>query len=241
MSKTTVDVLRLLREETSNIRLGVITNGSATVQRQKLAACGAASMMDVIFIGDDVETCLRTKQAFRDDDIDASVTKSGDDCESKLLHGEEKDDGGFPVKSAASSSSTTPIFIHRAKPCPSIFQAACAAVGCTPGEAIMVGDSLEMDVRGAENAGFAAGVLVTEGKDEEEEKEEGQHPHIVLSAQRLHDGDFKEKFTDDGESTACCARDTQMNKDGNASKALFLQCTTVSQVPNLLRERRLLF
>jgi hypothetical protein len=81
VSEETVEALRLLREETSNIRLGIITNGSAAVQRQKLAACGVASFVDVIFIGDDVETCLKTKKAFRDDDADDCVTKGGDDCQ----------------------------------------------------------------------------------------------------------------------------------------------------------------
>ena len=256
MSEKTVDALRLLREETSSIRLGIITNGSAAVQRQKIATCGVASLMDVVFIGDDAETCLKTKQAFRDDDAVACVTKGGDDCQGGPLYGEEKEDSvkaalekaaaetagllglGFPAQRAA--SSTTPIFIHRAKPCPSIFQAACSAVGCTPSEAVMVGDSLEVDARGAYCAGFAAAVLVMEGKD----KEESQQKNAAFAQRHHENGNRKRSATDDEDgdnTTACCARDLKMNRNGNSSKIIFLQCSTVSQVPNLLREQRLLF
>jgi FMN phosphatase YigB (HAD superfamily) len=257
MSKGTVNALCFLREETSNIRLGVITNGSAKVQLQKLAACGVASFVDVVFIGDNMEASAKTKQVFIDNDVDACIIEGG--CESKLLPGEEKDDGvkataekaaaeastwlelGFPAQRAASSSSssTTPIFIHRAKPCPSIFQAACAAVGCAPSEAVMVGDSLEMDICGAESAGFAAAVLVTGGK----KGEESQQKKADFVQRHHEDGNENRSTTDDDDdgdtSTACCASD--VNKNGIDSKTLFLQCRTVSQVPSLLRERRLLF
>ena len=256
VSEKTVEALRLLREETSNIRLGIITNGSAAVQRQKLAACGVASFMDVIFIGDDVQSCQKRKQTFRDDDADDCVTKGGDDCQGGPLYGEEKEDSakaaaekaavgavawlglGFPAQRAASSSANTPIFIHMAKPCASIFRAACAAVGCAPSEAVMIGDSLEMDVRGAESAGFAAAVLVTEREDEEESQ---QQKNADLAQCHHGDGNSKRSASDnDGgdNTTVCCDRDL---KNGKNSKTLFLQCSTVSQVPNLLRERRLLF
>lgn len=46
-----------------------------------------------------------------------------------------------------------------AKPAPRIFELALAAVGCAPGEAIMVGDSPTADVLGARGLGIAAALL----------------------------------------------------------------------------------
>lgn len=44
----------------------------------------------------------------------------------------------------------------RAKPDPAIFHAACAALGVAPAEAVYVGDDLQLDVAGAQNAGMRA-------------------------------------------------------------------------------------
>jgi HAD superfamily hydrolase (TIGR01549 family) len=44
----------------------------------------------------------------------------------------------------------------RAKPDPAIFHAACAALGVAPAEAVYVGDDLQLDVVGAQNAGMRA-------------------------------------------------------------------------------------
>ncbi|KAK9808567.1 hypothetical protein WJX73_010020 [Symbiochloris irregularis] len=46
------------------------------------------------------------------------------------------------------------------KPAAGIFLAACQVCGCTPDEAMMVGDSLEADIQGGVNAGLAATVWV---------------------------------------------------------------------------------
>ncbi|OFA02277.1 HAD family hydrolase [Duganella sp. HH101] len=44
----------------------------------------------------------------------------------------------------------------RAKPDPSIFLAACAAMGVAPADAVYVGDDLRLDVQGAQRAGLRA-------------------------------------------------------------------------------------
>ncbi len=49
------------------------------------------------------------------------------------------------------------------KPAPEFFQAACADLGCTPAQTVMVGDDVEADVSGATAAGLQ-GVLVQTGK-----------------------------------------------------------------------------
>ncbi|XP_032819861.1 N-acylneuraminate-9-phosphatase [Petromyzon marinus] len=46
------------------------------------------------------------------------------------------------------------------KPAPSAFHACCGLLGASPCRCVMVGDSLECDVRGAQAAGFAAAVWV---------------------------------------------------------------------------------
>jgi putative hydrolase of the HAD superfamily len=53
--------------------------------------------------------------------------------------------------------------VGAAKPDVRLFEAALAAAGCGPGEAIHVGDSLENDVAGATAAGIAALLLVRSG------------------------------------------------------------------------------
>jgi putative hydrolase of the HAD superfamily len=46
--------------------------------------------------------------------------------------------------------------IGACKPAPELFAAACAALGCAPENTLHVGDSLEMDLRGAQSAGLQA-------------------------------------------------------------------------------------
>jgi HAD superfamily hydrolase (TIGR01458 family) len=50
------------------------------------------------------------------------------------------------------------------KPSPDFFSSALASMGCTPGEAVMVGDDAEADVAGSLNAGFGCALLVRTGK-----------------------------------------------------------------------------
>lgn len=51
-----------------------------------------------------------------------------------------------------------------AKPDPAVFRAALAEAGCTSGEALFVGDSLENDVRGAEAVGMRAVLIARDGR-----------------------------------------------------------------------------
>jgi len=67
------------------------------------------------------------------------------------------------------------------KPHPSIFEAALASAGVAPGEAVMVGDSLKADVRGALNVGMRAVWLRRSGDDSAE------RPAHVPMIRRLHD------------------------------------------------------
>ena len=55
------------------------------------------------------------------------------------------------------------------KPAPGFFQAAVAALGCEPSEAVMVGDDVEADVNGAIAAGLQ-GILVETGKFRAEDR-----------------------------------------------------------------------
>jgi HAD superfamily hydrolase (TIGR01458 family) len=50
------------------------------------------------------------------------------------------------------------------KPSPDFFSSALASMGCTPAEAVMVGDDAEADVAGSLNAGFECALLVRTGK-----------------------------------------------------------------------------
>ncbi|MEX2193791.1 MAG: HAD-IA family hydrolase [Thermoleophilaceae bacterium] len=52
-----------------------------------------------------------------------------------------------------------------AKPAPAVFVAALELAGCTPEEAVFVGDSLENDVRGAAACGIRAVLLARDGEE----------------------------------------------------------------------------
>lgn len=62
-------------------------------------------------------------------------------------------------------SFTTSEEVGATKPNPRIFQAAVAKAGCSPGEAVHVGDLPEKDIRGAKAAGLMA-ILVGPGVDD---------------------------------------------------------------------------
>ena len=109
----------------------------------------------------------------------------------------------------------------------------------------MVGDSLEMDIRGAANAGFAAAVLVTGGNDKEGAQQRIKAGFGQCQRDDDHD-DKKGNATDDdddgGESSVTCfANDPKRSGSGSNIKTLLLQCSTVAQVPILLRRRQMLF
>lgn len=75
--------------------------------------------------------------------------------------GELSLDAGPFVAALAFASRREPVVLG--KPSRDFFDAALASMGCAPGEAAMIGDDVESDVGGAQEAGIA-GVLVTTGK-----------------------------------------------------------------------------
>lgn len=67
------------------------------------------------------------------------------------------------------------------KPSRDFFRAALGGVGCTPGQAVMVGDDAESDVAGALKAGIGAGLLVRTGKYRAgDESRFAPHPTAVV-------------------------------------------------------------
>jgi ribonucleotide monophosphatase NagD (HAD superfamily) len=74
------------------------------------------------------------------------------------------------------------------KPNPAFFQAALATVGTSPAKALMVGDDLEADVLGAQDAGLV-GALVRTGKFRPESLEGLERPpdHVIDSVADLPD------------------------------------------------------
>jgi HAD superfamily hydrolase (TIGR01458 family) len=67
------------------------------------------------------------------------------------------------------------------KPAPSFFRAALQMIGASPSETAVVGDDLEFDVHGAQDAGFT-GVLVRTGKYRPEFETTGRRPDAVLDS-----------------------------------------------------------
>lgn len=67
------------------------------------------------------------------------------------------------------------------KPAASFFQAALESIGADPAETAVVGDDLESDVHGAQDAGFA-GILVRTGKYRPEFERTGRSPDAVLDS-----------------------------------------------------------
>jgi putative hydrolase of the HAD superfamily len=101
----------LERARTAGLRVGVITNGDATLQRAKVAATALA-------------------------DLDLPILASSE--------------------------------LPAAKPDPTAFTAACAAIGVEAGDCTMVGDVPEIDVEGAKAAGLDAVLLDRFGRHEVE-------------------------------------------------------------------------
>jgi HAD superfamily hydrolase (TIGR01458 family) len=73
-------------------------------------------------------------------------------------------DAGPFVGALAYAARREPVVLG--KPSPAFFLAALSSIGCTPEEAVMIGDDVEADVGGAMALGMA-GVLVRTGKYEE--------------------------------------------------------------------------
>jgi HAD superfamily hydrolase (TIGR01458 family) len=71
------------------------------------------------------------------------------------------DTGAF-VTALEYASQCTAIVLG--KPAPEFFDAALASMGCSPAQAVMVGDDAEADVAGALRAGLGAALLVRTGK-----------------------------------------------------------------------------
>ncbi|MHA1516981.1 MAG: TIGR01458 family HAD-type hydrolase [Alphaproteobacteria bacterium] len=68
------------------------------------------------------------------------------------------------------------------KPEPDFFAGALASMGCSPEEAVMVGDDAEADVAGALRAGFARALLVRTGKYREgDESRFDPHPTATVT------------------------------------------------------------
>jgi HAD superfamily hydrolase (TIGR01458 family) len=67
------------------------------------------------------------------------------------------------------------------KPAPAMFEAALESIGVTAGEAAMVGDDLDSDVRAAQHLGIA-GVQVRTGKFRAGQLESGEPPDVVLDS-----------------------------------------------------------
>ncbi len=86
---------------------------------------------------------LAKNRSFRDEDNQLSL-----------------DAGAFVTALEYSSGKEATVF---GKPSDAFFHAAVASVGCSPGEAVMIGDDVESDVGGAMAAGID-GILVQTGK-----------------------------------------------------------------------------
>ena len=67
------------------------------------------------------------------------------------------------------------------KPAEAFYTAACATLGCSAGEVLMIGDDIRTDVGGAQDAGLA-GVLVRTGKFREDDLGGGIQPLAVLDS-----------------------------------------------------------
>lgn len=73
----------------------------------------------------------------------------------------------------------TPTELGVAKPDPSSFHAACRRLGLTPGRTVYVGDSLEIDARGASRAGLIGVWLDRALSDTRDTRDEGNLPQII--------------------------------------------------------------
>ena len=88
------------------------------------------------------------------------------------------DAGGFVAALEYASCKTAQVI---GKPSAAFYRLACASMGVAPGEAVMMGDDIESDVGGAQEAGLA-GILVCTGKFSQTSMECGITPHAVFNS-----------------------------------------------------------
>ena len=121
-----------------------------------------AAEADAVVLGDAGEafTYARLNQAFRLLMRGATLLALGDNRYFQDRDGLSLDIG--PFKAALEYASGTQAVVL-GKPAPTLFLTAAAALGCDPGNVLMVGDDAVADVEGALRAGLRA-VLVRTGK-----------------------------------------------------------------------------
>jgi HAD superfamily hydrolase (TIGR01458 family) len=88
------------------------------------------------------------------------------------------DAGGFVTALEYASGKEAHIL---GKPSTEFYRLACASIGVEPEEAVMVGDDIESDILGAQEAGLKA-VLVKTGKFTPSDLERGITPDLVLDS-----------------------------------------------------------
>ena len=88
------------------------------------------------------------------------------------------DAGGFVAALEYASGKEARIL---GKPSPEFYRLACASMGVRPEETVMVGDDIEGDILGAQEAGIKA-VLVRTGKFKPDDLEWGIEPDAVLDS-----------------------------------------------------------
>ncbi len=88
------------------------------------------------------------------------------------------DAGGFVAALEYASNKEARIV---GKPSPEFYRLACASMGVAPEETVMVGDDIEGDILGAQEAGIKA-VLVRTGKFKPDDLEWGIEPDIILGS-----------------------------------------------------------
>lgn len=88
------------------------------------------------------------------------------------------DAGGFVAALEYASGKEARIV---GKPSPEFYRLACASMGVVPEETVMVGDDIEGDILGAQEAGIRA-VLVRTGKFKPDDLEWGIEPDIILES-----------------------------------------------------------
>lgn len=86
------------------------------------------------------------------------------------------DAGGFVAALEYASGKTAKVI---GKPSRDFYHLACASMGVAPEDAVMIGDDVESDVGGAQEAGLA-GILVKTGKFAVEDLERGIAPDAVI-------------------------------------------------------------
>ena len=96
----------------------------------------------------------------------------------KAEDGLRLDTGPF-VAALSHATGVQPVVLG--KPAPAFFEAALGLLGLPPASALMIGDDIQGDVRGAQAAGIAA-ALVRTGKYRQSDLDAGIRPEIVLGS-----------------------------------------------------------